>query len=344
MSSAADILYCTDTHLSDASMSVCLDIEKQLLQLKDTRVGGHTAFVHGGDVFHSRKAQSYSTLTCFGKQLERLYSCFGKEKVFLLAGNHDKQDTGLYGSWLDLFVDRGYETYPFHEGSKLQYTFLDFYDSVEYDRRLCRLRKILNSDIKRTVLFTHIGVDGMCAGESSESTKKAFSGFHKVIIGHYHNHCEKDNIYYAGSAYQANFGEDDNKGFLALRDNNGVLEIERIPSTYKKHITYRCNEFDLKEFNKKYDKEEHAVYRVICNAYPSEEDVLYLKEEGIILQHERNDAIIEDVVENDFSYNGYMDSFKKFLSKHGSKEKAFNNELIEDFSHKLKAIGDVGYS
>ena len=336
------VLFFTDLHLSDTTLGICDSVFNQLVSVykgfdKDTKV------VFGGDLFNSRRAQSHGVLLFFKEWLQKIRHTFGWGNFFFLAGNHDKIDTSSEESWLDLFLGRGVNAiHSFGSGSELQFVCLDFFDRDEYVVRLSALRERLGSDIGKTVLFTHIGIDEMRPYKgtenqhSSEATKDMFEGFHKVISGHYHNHSEHDNIYYAGSAYQANFGEDDNKGFLVLTDVEGKLKIERLPTEYKKYITYRCVSFDIGEFSSQYKDYGSAAYRVVSEEEPSEEAIHFLKENGIMLQYKEDRVVIEGLSDDDINSNDYGSLLKDYLMKAKPSDNEYNRRLEEDFKLKIK--------
>ena len=335
-----DVLYLTDSHLSDSTLDIHESILSQLLEVHKSRGDGDTAIIHGGDIFNSRKAQSYPVLTTFNKVWYLFHSI---KKSFFLAGNHDKTDTASDNSWLDLFITRGYGIYKFNKDSELQYTFLDYYDREVYKTKLVGLKKKLGKDIGKTVLFTHIGVEGVESHHSIEATKSDFEGFYKVISGHYHNHSDTGNIYYAGSAYQANFGEDDNKGFLSITEKKGELIIERIPTKYKKYITHTTKEFNVEEFCKEYDLLDKPIassFRVITETHPSEEALIFLKENNIRLQYKEEQTALEEEEVYDHSASTYTERLKSYLAEETAESDSndkYNQGLLKDFSLKVEA-------
>jgi DNA repair exonuclease SbcCD nuclease subunit len=63
------------------------------------------------------------------------------------------------------------------------------------------------------IMVTHIGFDGVVNNDGSEVESvlkpNKFSRFTRVLVGHYHNASKLgENVYYTGSVYQNNFGED----------------------------------------------------------------------------------------------------------------------------------------
>jgi len=64
-----------------------------------------------------------------------------------------------------------------------------------------------------------------------------FDSFDLVASGHYHDWSEiGENIVYFRSAYQANFGEDDNKGFTVVYDDCSLEYIQSKFPIYRKII------------------------------------------------------------------------------------------------------------
>ena len=333
------LLYYTDLHVSDASLGTCNSIYEQLVQTyKRSRLP--LKLVFGGDLFHSRRVQSHATLSFVQRWLRKLDDCFGKGNVFFLAGNHDKVDTSSDDSWLDLYVNRSYGVQRFDKSSNLQFAFLDFFDREVYKEKLKVLSEQLGSAIKDTVLFTHIGIDGIVSHHSSEATTDMFKGFHKVISGHYHNRSEHGNVHYAGSTHQANFGDDDDKGFLSIQVRKNAIEARRIKTKYKKYITYKCRTFDISEFIEGVGGLVDAHYRVVCEGEElSEEAVHFLREQGIILQYKSEADISANIEEGtekgeERNYVSLLEGYLKADDQSDDK-KSFNKKLVDDFERKV---------
>lgn len=250
-------LLLTDTHLSDNNIDLVTDIFKQAIKVcKEKNID--TIF-HLGDWFTSRKAQSLAVL----KATDNIISMFRSAVIscHIIAGNHDKVEADTEESYLDIF-DGDYfhvykQEYILTLTPDLHITLLPYFkESGSYIKRLPKPnQKLLKG---KHILLTHIGVNGVKNNDGSEVENDLLPGKFKeydlVLSGHYHNYSKVgDNIYYIGSAYQANFGEDDEKGFVILNEDG---ELEYIRSKFPKYIKLKVNIDDQKAI--KQIKKEHA--------------------------------------------------------------------------------------
>jgi len=215
----------TDTHLGDKNTELVYNIFEQLVE-KMVGEKINTLF-HLGDWFTSRKGQSLEVLTTSFKILRLLQS--NDINLFIIPGNHDKVDLDSIISFLDVFsfCDRVsvIRVCDIVRIDGVSVTMLPYFkEDEEYPKQLSGVLKKI-SPKETNVLMTHIAVTGVKNNDGSEVTnnlsKNSFKAFKKVYVGHYHNRSKFGNIEYIGSAYQANFGEDNEKGFSWLLEDGG---------------------------------------------------------------------------------------------------------------------------
>lgn len=176
-------------------------------------------FIFAGDLFDSRSFQRQSILLTLDKILN-LFLLNDIESYFI-PGNHDKTTYASYDSFLDTF--RHYPNFNLYTSLSVidiegvSVTMLPFFSD---DMLIPMLKEAKPSD----VLISHFEMAGSTnLGRASEKTtinKELLSKWKKTYLGHYHNHHEitKD-IVHLPSLRQANFGEDNNKGFSVLYDD-----------------------------------------------------------------------------------------------------------------------------
>lgn len=236
-------LVLTDTHLKPDNISLVEDIFNQAIsKCKELNIN---TILHGGDWFNSRTGQPLSVLKATQRIIDKLKS--NKITVGIIGGNHDKTDYDSEESFIDVFGSTAFivtqDYLNVHFGT-INVHFLPFFkESGSYMQRLQDIK--INKE-ETNILITHVAINGVKNNDHSVVSEaipsSAFNKFDKVLVGHYHNQQQFDNIYYIGSAYQANYGEDENKGFTLLYDDGS---IEFIQSKFPKYINYEIDVQDL---------------------------------------------------------------------------------------------------
>jgi DNA repair exonuclease SbcCD nuclease subunit len=234
-------IWVTDTHLTENTIDVNFSIFAQIFKLCN-QLGVKQIF-HGGDVFTSRKGQLEVVLNAFKSILDQA----AEQQIMILAipGNHDKTSYVSDSSFIDAFNGHAALT-VLEAGSALHYDtmniyFLPYYDeNLMYSDKLQEIRAKLSDD-ECNILFTHVGIDGVKnnghVNVENDLKQNLFDDFHLVLVGHYHDRQvlgSRDHIVYTGSAYQATFGEDVNKGCAVVYDD-GTYEF--IDLAFQQHIT-----------------------------------------------------------------------------------------------------------
>ena len=150
------------------------------------------------------------------------------------------------------------------------YTFLL---KEEYQKAFGIYEDMLNDfDVKPETpnfLITHIAIDGVRNNDGSEVIcdlkSSMFDDYTKVFVGHYHNASQiGKNIYYTGSAYQKDFGENiTDKGCTIVYDDGSH---EFVPLKFPKHIKHVIDVDDtetMRNLLEKYDGENYDVIKFV---------------------------------------------------------------------------------
>ena len=132
---------------------------------------------------------------------------------------------------------------------------------------------------------------------------KLFSGYEKVLSGHYHHRSKKGNIEYIGTPYEMTWSDyDDQKGFYVFDTETRDMEFINNPHTLYMKVEYDDNASEaetssyldkeyLKEFDSKYVK-IHVKQKTNPYLYDLFVDQVY--------SHNPIDvSFIEDIVENE---------------------------------------------
>ncbi len=210
----------TDTHLTRNSIEGNLSIFKQVIA-KASELG-LKAVHHLGDIFTNREGQPLDILVAFFMIIKMFEDA--KIKLICIPGNHDKVFLNSNSSYLDIFKREYFEVIDSPEVRNfdgIDVAFIPYYKETDlYPEKLKSVISHLNKN-RKTCLFTHIAVDGVINNDgsavSNELTEDLFSSFYKVFTGHYHNRSQVgENIFYIGSAFPQNYGEDSDKGFTLL--------------------------------------------------------------------------------------------------------------------------------
>lgn len=266
-------LMLTDTHLNEDTVDINLSIWRQAIQECQSR--GLDKIYHLGDIFNSRKAQSEVMLNTFSQILKEVHEA--AIELDIIPGNHDKTDYQSENSFLG--------PYLFHPGVSIwsKGTLdrvgdnISLYQMPFFDEKSGKYREMIKPllDVaiqekksgRKNILLTHIGVNEavMNGGSIIEGhlDGSLFDVFDKVYVGHFHNYQELKGgkITYIGSSYQANFGEDDKKGFQILK---GDGSIEFVQAKFPKYIKVsldanKLTKEGLTEFKKEYEGSSNNI-------------------------------------------------------------------------------------
>ena len=214
-----------------------------------------------GDIFDSRSFQRLSNLKCWNTCLD-LFQGAGLV-CHVNVGNHDKTRYDSEDSFLDPFEHHPamvlYKSIVSLELFGKKVTMSPYFDD-----------NILVSQLEESdggdILFGHWEMAGSTnLGRVSEKVtinEKLLKKWKKTYLGHYHNYHEitKD-IVHLPSLRQANFGEDDTKGFSVLFDD---LSYEIVLGQFKRFTKIvinvdDTNSADIKELIKTHKNSKDTV-------------------------------------------------------------------------------------
>ena len=237
----------TDTHKTKENLALVESIFDQAIELA-LDLGVKRIF-HGGDWFTNRVGQNLATLMA----MKRVFDKIEKAGLIIdgIPGNHDKTDQDSADSYLDIFS--GFGNFNLHsEGGLITHkditvAFLPYF-SQSYTERLKELELAAKSRKTTTnILLTHKAFNGVRNNDGSlvddGVSRKAVKFWDKVLVGHYHDACKVGkNIFYIGSTYQSNYGENiTDKGFTILYDD-GSTDFE--PSQFPKYQKIKLDASD----------------------------------------------------------------------------------------------------
>lgn len=233
-------VFLTDTHYTARNISLQEIIYEEVLEYcskHNISVVGHI-----GDIFTSRESQRLDILLSFRKIIQSYESL--DVQIYAIAGNHDKTDQSVEESYLDIFendcfrVQRGNNDFlQLEEGINL--FFLPYFSSEEYIKRLkWQVKKVQSLSKDRNILITHQAINGVRNNDGTlvedHCSQSLFEHFDLVFVGHYHNRQQlSNNIFYIGSAFQHNYGEDNAKGFVVLYND---LSFEYIQTSFPEYV------------------------------------------------------------------------------------------------------------
>jgi len=230
----------TDTHKSKDNLELVEDIFRQATDLA-VELGCKRVF-HAGDWFTNRIGQNLATLLSMKRVLEDADS--KNVVIHGIPGNHDKTDQDVEASYLDVFSEFGVLNLFSKEGCEqfgdVCVGFLPYF-THSYTERLEKLEsQVAKRKSKKNILITHKSFNGVRNNDGSlvedGVAPSRMKFWDKVLVGHYHDASEVgNNIFYIGSAYQANYGENiTDKGFTILYSDGSIKFIESKFPKFKK--------------------------------------------------------------------------------------------------------------
>jgi exonuclease SbcD len=234
------MIFITDTHLKYSNIKDNISIWDQAF----TYAKQHKCdIIHCGDIFDSRTSIDATVSEAFQKILLKADEL--GVKIVAIAGNHDKKDLDGVFSYISPFKYHPsltlFEDVSSFVKDGVKYHLLPYFkEKGNYSENLKVAKSNIDSSLIN-ILCTHISVESVRNNDGSEVnitngvSLSDFSEFDKVIVGHYHNKQFFKNIYYIGSTFPHNFGEDNEKG-VVLYSND---ELKYLPTEFTKYITKR---------------------------------------------------------------------------------------------------------
>jgi len=234
----------TDTHLKRDNLDLVYNIFVQAYDLANLL--GVDYVIHGGDFFTNRIGQNLMTLIT----MKKILGIFEGTGITLVGipGNHDKTDLDSEDSYLDVFDNtvnfQLVRNFRCIKMGDISVGFLPYF-SNSYKARLKELETLREKvPYEKSILITHVAFNGVRNNDGSvvedAISPKDVKSWDKVLVGHYHDGSEiGKNIFYIGSAYQGNYGENiEDKGFTILMEN-GDIDFE--PTNFPKYIKIKLD-------------------------------------------------------------------------------------------------------
>lgn len=198
------------------------------------------------------KERNINTVVFLGDMLERrglieaeclntLFSYFSSSNLhhYIVCGNHDQISTHNDSTALEpLKALKNVNIYD-EPGQLGNILFMPYYRNPKgflYDITLW-LPRLPNTPI----LLCHQGIKEFTIGsgytEDEAVNVSDLKAFKLVVAGHYHTPMNKANVVYLGSPFSHSFGESNEEKRLGIL-NTETVELEYIPTNFRKHMTY----------------------------------------------------------------------------------------------------------
>lgn len=331
----------TDTHLSENTVEINKSVFSQVFSLcKQLQIN---TILHGGDVFTSRKGQPEIVLNTFKEIIDDASK--QQLKILAIPGNHDRTQGDSEESFLDAFD--GHDAFSvFATGGEIKvgnicFYFLPYFD-LTYQSKLQAIQPS-NSVSDFCILLTHTAIDGVRGNNGievqGELSPKLFDKFDLVLVGHYHDRqfLGKDKlIVYTGSAYQATFGEDINKGCTVIYDDG---TIEFIELDFPQYITIEIlidQDLDRDFIRKVKDKSSEAKIRLRLKGEIGEDKkglISELQSLGVKIESEKQSFTPIDTNQSQvaFDSNDILQLYDQWSEDRKIENKEFGKKLLTKF-------------
>ena len=189
--------------------------------------------------------------------------------LHIIPGNHDKTDADDERSYLDIYSHCClYRSAQLVNIRGVEFVMVPYFKDEKWFDEWSRVDKQRSGDCP-SILITHIGLDGVRNNDGSAVVSKLkpslFSDYNKVLIGHYHNASQLGkNVFYTGSAYQNDFGENIvDKGFTVIyNDGSTKFVASHFPKYIKQTIAADDTE-SLKNLLENYEGETYDHIRFV---------------------------------------------------------------------------------
>lgn len=215
------MLLLNDIHISKDNIPEYLTNWHEALEICATH--GVKEIVFGGDMFQSRSSQTLDVLLAVHDSL--LEAERSGIRVLLANGNHDKVNQESVRGYCHVFDQHSNVTMAdtFYTVTREDWNFAlhvgaYFPENGTFSERLKEWHSTGTVAGRLNYLYIHQGINGALGQPNdNELPAKIFKDFDRVFVGHYHNRTKvAPNIEYIGSSRQANFGEDEQKGYTLL--------------------------------------------------------------------------------------------------------------------------------
>lgn len=222
------MLIFSDLHLRPESEDVCFEVLDAVLEEAKARAAGTIAFL--GDWWHLRYQVPVHLLNRVGEWIKKAVKNF---ELILLPGNHDQVDE-MGEHALQVFSEYGAKVYttPIVNGWGAWMPYRK--DPKVVHAQLHQLAASCVKLQKPLILFGHLPVFGALMNnqmaDADGLSPESFSGFQKVILGHYHKRQTflDGLVTYAGSPWQTRADEYGQEKGFALWDGYSLKYINRV--------------------------------------------------------------------------------------------------------------------
>lgn len=257
-------LLANDLHCTVDTIADFRDNWKEMLEIAlDYKV---QRVILGGDLFTTRAAQNLYVLLAVKEMVQTISKTI---PLVIIDGNHDKIDQTILLSYNDLFdviknvcVVKRFSVITF-EGTDVVIVAISYFpETKNFDEVLeDAILETENLPVKNKLLYIHEGIHGALGDFDipGELPNDIFGDFGKVLVGHYHNRTsiKGTNVQYIGSSRQANFGEDEEKGYTLVASDGSLafvkneanvrymtlnVEFGEVGNNLKLHLTHYKNE------------------------------------------------------------------------------------------------------
>lgn len=310
MSNAKPIIgLITDTHLTNDNASTVISVFREFIEnLCQLKIN---IAIHCGDWFTDRFGQSVYRLLV----IKEIINLFRDYKIMLLTipGNHDKQDHDTPWSYLHVYEDVNNPYFHIYDKAGkwslpeygIRLHFIPFFPEGKlYLQQLVEAKKHVDP-LMHNVLFTHVAINGVRNNDGSLVTEgippSLFKAFDKVFVGHYHDESLIEGfIHYFSSSHQANYGEDEYKGFTILYSD---LTIEKLVANFTKLKKVKVEISDKEKVaalleDIRTNNEDVKVRVVFCGSQQEIEGmsntVQVFKDLGVDVKWENNKELVVD--------------------------------------------------
>ena len=196
---------------------------------------GISRMIIGGDLFQARAAIPLSVIKAVHFCIKRTQ--LAGVEICIIRGNHDlvdQEDTysycNIFGEMDGVKVIEKWDVLKLDDKTNL---FMCGYypEDGTATEKIAEMEKEIDTTPPDSVniLYCHWGISGALSRPSSaELPVKAFRAFDRVLVGHYHDRCRinNSNVEYIGASRQANYGEDEAKGYTVLYDDGSTEFIQ----------------------------------------------------------------------------------------------------------------------
>lgn len=215
--------------------------------------------VIGGDLWTASASQPLSVLMAAQRAMIKAKN---ENLVITIAnGNHCKVDAESVDGYSSIFKNYSHitvvDTYMILRWEECDVTLVVmsyFPENGSFIDKLNEVKETVANFIPLSdiILYIHEGVHGALGDFEipKELPQDIFTGFRKVLAGHYHNRTKikGTNIEYIGASRQMNFGEDEEKGYTILYDDGSYEFVKNQVNTRYKTISLTLSQLNDQDY------------------------------------------------------------------------------------------------